>query len=132
MIRNFVILLIGLILLASGCGDDSGGSGNTSGDYSGNINGLPANGQCNFEDYRGVGGVLYQSCAISTVNFTYSFNAELFNNTEGYADMLENPGGATIRILVQWNEPNYPPAGFALTTNPLGPGPPTTYQFTRN
>ncbi len=83
MIQNLARLLIGLALVASGCGGDSGGSGNTAGDYSGNINGLPADGQCEFEDYRGVRGVLYQSCVISSVGFTYSFNAELFNNTEG-------------------------------------------------
>jgi hypothetical protein len=132
-------VLVFLLLTACGSSDKpSTGAGNSagstasqksfSGTYKGDITGLVASGNCTFEDNTNVGGVLRMICEIGSTTAKYSFICEMAGATTGYADMVESPSGNRMRVQIDWNEVNYPPASFVLTVNPFGPAP-TQYRF---
>lgn len=88
--------------------------------YVGELNGLRAGAVVSFEalpDYVLVAGRI-QSAAAS-----YAFGCDLYGDT-GYGTIVDLGNGTRWQIKVQVFRD-----GFALTSNPFGPGRPSTYLF---
>jgi hypothetical protein len=62
---------------------------------------------------------------IRSGQFFYTFRTELVG-ASGFGEMLNHLDGQRFQIRI-----DLMPAGFALTSNPFGPGMPTTYYFKR-
>ncbi len=90
--------------------------------YVGDIQGAPAFATVSFEQLR---DYVLMSGQIQSGQFFYTFSAELVG-ASGFGEMVSQVEGTRFQIKIDLT-----PMGFALTSNPLGPGMPTTYYFTR-
>jgi len=91
-------------------------------DYVGDIQGAPALATVSFEQLR---DYVSMSGQIQSGQFSYTFSAELVG-ASGFGEIVSHAEGTRFQIRIDLT-----PTGFALTSNPLGPGMPTTYYFTR-
>jgi hypothetical protein len=88
--------------------------------YVGDLNGLRADAVVSFEalpDYVLAAGRIQSSAA------SYTFGADLYGDT-GYGTIVDLGNGTRWQIKFQVYRD-----GFALTSNPFGPGRPSTYVF---
>jgi Ca2+-binding RTX toxin-like protein len=99
-----------------------GSSGVENANYVGDIGGASASASVSFEplpEYTLMAG------EVRSGGFVYTFTADLVGSA-GYGDMLDHQDNARFRIHIELTQD-----GFTLTSNPLGPGTPTRYFFTR-
>jgi hypothetical protein len=90
--------------------------------YLGNINGARATAVVSYErlpEYTVMAG------RIESGRFVYTFKADLVG-AAGYGEILDHTSKTRFQIHIQLTQ-----TGFVLTSNPLGPGTPTHYQFKR-
>jgi hypothetical protein len=90
--------------------------------YAGNIHGAPALAMVSFErlpEYVLMAG------QIRSGQYMYTFRADLVG-ASGFGEMLSLMEGTRFQIRIDITG-----AGFALTSNPFGPGQPSTYFFAR-
>lgn len=92
------------------------------GNYIGDINGAEAVARVTFEPLR---EYTIMSGEIRSNNFRYTFTADIVG-TSGYGDIVDHNENTRFRIKIDLTR-----NGFNLTSNPLGPGTPTTYTFVR-
>lgn len=90
--------------------------------YVGDIHGARAQAVVSFERLP---EFVLMAGRIQSGSYTYSFKADIVGNA-GYGDMLDHSQQTRFRIHIQLTA-----TGFALTSNPFGPGAPTTYHFRR-
>lgn len=116
------LCLVLLLLLA--CKNPSVSRNNPfqNGNYVGNINGAEAIARVTFEPLR---EYTIMSGEILSNNFRYTFTADIVG-TSGYGDIVDHKENTRFRIKIDLTQ-----NGFNLTSNPLGPGTPTTYNFIR-
>ncbi|MGQ0570408.1 MAG: hypothetical protein ACT4P5_12950, partial [Armatimonadota bacterium] len=88
--------------------------------YVGDIHGARANAVVTYERLP---EVVAMAGRIQSGSYTYTFKADIVGNA-GFGDMLDHSNNTRFRIHVRLT-----PDGFALTSNPQGPGVPTTYYF---
>jgi hypothetical protein len=94
----------------------------TQGNYVGDINGAQAVANVSFEPLR---EYTIMAGEIRSNNFYYTFKADIVGES-GYGDILDHSDNSRFRIKIDLTSD-----GFVLTSNPLGPGNPTTYYFRR-
>jgi hypothetical protein len=90
--------------------------------YVGNINGARATAVVSFErlpEYTVMAG------RIQSGRYVYTFRADIVG-AAGYGEIVSHAENTRFQIYIQLTQ-----TGFALTSNPLGPGTPTTYHFKR-
>lgn len=119
-----LILLPAAIVLSSCKPEDplTNGTGGNAITYVGTINGARATARVSFEPlphYTIMAG------DITSSQFYYTFSADIVGNS-GYGDMLLHADNS--RFLARFDVSGN---GFTLTSNPFGPGNPTSYDFVR-
>jgi len=92
------------------------------GDYVGDIDGTRAVANVSFEPLR---EYTVMAGEIRGSNFYYTFKADIVGES-GYGDILDHSDNSRFRIKIDLTSD-----GFTLTSNPFGPGTPTTYYFRR-
>src|SRR5947207_12329013 len=109
-------------LVACQPGGAPGSPQTQSGNYRGSINGAEATAHVTFEplpEHTLMAGEIRRN------EYYYTFTADLVG-ASGYGDLLDHKDNSTIRIKIDVTAD-----GFQLTSNPLGPGAPSTYTFVR-
>lgn len=92
------------------------------GNYVGDIHGARAIARVTFEPLR---EYTIMAGEIRSNNFYYTFTADIVG-TSGYGDIVDHNENTRFRIKIDMTQ-----NGFDMTSNPLGPGTPTTYHFVR-
>jgi hypothetical protein len=92
--------------------------------YMGNIHGAQAIAQISFEPLR---DFTVMAGRIQSGPYVYTFRADIVGRS-GYGDMLDHYTQSRFRIRIDLDQSA---STFALTSNPFGPGRPTTYYFRR-
>jgi|GEM_PF-2876439 len=100
----------------------NGNQGTPSGSYVGNINGAEAVANVSFEPLR---EYTIMSGEIRSSNFYYTFTADIVGSS-GYGDITSHNDNERFRIKIDLTQD-----GFILTSNPFGPGTPSSYKFVR-
>jgi hypothetical protein len=90
--------------------------------YRGSIHGAPATASVSFEPLK---ESTLMSGEIRSAQYRYTFTADLFGSS-GYGDMVAHADNSRFRIKIDLTTD-----GFQLTSNPQGPGTPSTYSFVR-
>jgi hypothetical protein len=116
------LILIMMPLLACRVSKPSGNTPNQNGNYIGDINGARAVAKVSFEPLR---EYTIMSGEIRSNDFYYTFTADIVGES-GYGDIVDHNGNTRFRIKIDLTK-----NGFVLTSNPLGPGTPTSYNFVR-
>ena len=88
--------------------------------FVGDINGARADAVVTFEQLR---DYVLMSGEIQSKSFKYTFTADIYGDS-GFGEIVSHSENTRFRIKIQ-----YITNGFALTSNPLGPGTPSTYYF---
>jgi hypothetical protein len=91
--------------------------------YGGDIHGARALAAVSFERLY---NYVAMSGQIRSGQFLYTFRAELVGYS-GFGEIVSHVEGTRFQIKIDLT-----PTGFALTSNPFGPGMLTTYYFKRN
>ena len=92
------------------------------GNYAGDIHGAKAIANVSFEPLR---EYTIMSGEIRSNNFRYTFTADIVG-TSGYGTIVDHTENTRFQIKIDLTR-----NGFNLTSNPMGPGTPTTYNFVR-
>lgn len=100
--------------------NETTGLGN--GNYVGDLNGSRAVANVSFEPLR---EYTIMAGEIRSNEAYYTFTADIVG-TSGYGDILDHADGSRFRIKIDLMAD-----GFILTSNPLGPGTPTSYRFVK-
>jgi hypothetical protein len=90
--------------------------------YVGNIQGAAARASVSFEQLP---RYVVMAGQIQSGQFSYTFRADLVGPS-GFGEIVSHGEGTRFQIRIDLTQ-----AGFALTSNPFGPGTPTTYYFSR-
>ena len=88
--------------------------------FVGEINGARADAVVTFEQVR---DYVIMSGEIRSNSFKYTFTADIYGDS-GFGEIVSHSENTRFRIKIQ-----YTSNGFALTSNPFGPGTPSTYYF---
>jgi hypothetical protein len=116
------LILIILPLLACRVPNTSRSRTFQNGNYVGDVHGAKAFASVTFEPLR---EYTIMAGEIRSNNFYYTFTADIVG-TSGYGDIVDHNENTRFRIKIDITQ-----NGFTLTSNPLGPGTPTTYYFVR-
>ena len=92
------------------------------GNYVGDLHGSKAVANVSFEPLR---EYTIMSGEIRSNEAYYTFTADIVG-TSGYGDILDHRDGSRFQIKIDITSD-----GFTLTSNPLGPGTPTSYRFVK-
>jgi hypothetical protein len=125
--KSFSSAVLGLILIILpllACRPPNTAKNRTfqNGNFVGDINGARAVAKVSFEPLR---EYTIMSGEIRSNNFYYTFTADIVG-TSGYGDIVDHSENTRFRIKIDITQ-----NGFNLTSNPLGPGTPTTYYFVK-
>ena len=116
--------LVVLAAAVSGCASPSGANGPPAGtaEYVGDLHGIQARAKVSFEplrEYTLMAGEIRSRVA------RYSFTADIVG-TSGYGEMLDQVRNERFKVKIDLTRD-----GFTVTSNPFGPGTPSTYHFTK-
>jgi hypothetical protein len=127
--RNYLsaAVLVVLAAVSQGCdarggGPGTQGTGTQTSEYSGDIHGVTARVQVSFERLR---NYTLMAGEVRTNVSHYAFTADIVGSA-GYGQMLDRLRNQRFQIKVELTR-----GGFKLTSNPFGPGTPSTYYFAK-